>query len=68
MGVPFAFQPLEYGKNLHLRQTQPYRHFIPCPAFQGSPGSFLLHATPLLEEKWDVGSQALIPNIHDPFL
>jgi hypothetical protein len=27
-----------------------------------------LYATPLLEEKWDFGSQALIPNICDPFL
>jgi hypothetical protein len=30
--------------------------------------SLLLHAAPLLEEKWDLGSQALIPNIRDPFL
>ncbi len=28
----------------------------------------LLHAAPLLEEKWDFGSQALISNIRDPFL
>ena len=27
-----------------------------------------MYAAPLLEEKWDLGSQALIPNICDPFL
>jgi hypothetical protein len=27
-----------------------------------------VHAAPLLKEKWDVGSQALIPDIRDPFL
>jgi len=27
-----------------------------------------VHAAPLLEEKWDFASQALIPNIWDPFL
>ena len=26
------------------------------------------HLTPQLEEKWDIGPQALIPNIGDPVL
>jgi len=27
-----------------------------------------LNPAPLLEQKWDLDSQALIPNIRDPFL
>jgi len=27
-----------------------------------------VHTAPLLEEKWDLGPQALIPNLRDPFL
>jgi len=53
---------------LRFRQIYAERHFIPRSAFEDSTCSFLLHATPLLEEKWDSGSQALIPNIRDPFL
>jgi hypothetical protein len=37
-------------------------------AFERSPGSLLLHTTPLLEEKWDPGPQTLIPDVRDPFL
>ena len=54
--------------NLRFYQTHPDRHLIPCSAFEYSPSSFLLHSAPLLEEKWDVGSEALISNIRDPFL
>jgi hypothetical protein len=60
--VPFVF------KNLRLYQIHTDRHLIPRAAFEGSPCSLLLYAAPLLEEKWDFGSQALIPNIRDPFL
>jgi hypothetical protein len=35
--------------------------------FECTPCSLLLHSSPLLEEKGDFGSQALISNIHDPF-
>jgi len=41
---------------------------IPSATFERATSSFLLHAAPLLEEKWDFDSQALIPNIRDPFL
>jgi len=37
------------------------------PAFV-LPAARLLHAAPLLEKQWDFDSQALIPNIRDPFL
>jgi hypothetical protein len=47
-------------------------------AFQNSPRPLRVfyclvqqvhvHAAPLLEEKWDLGFQALIPNVRDPFL
>jgi hypothetical protein len=32
------------------------------------PASRLLHAAPLFEEEWNFGSQALTPDISDPFL
>jgi hypothetical protein len=28
------------------------RHLVPRPAFEGTPGLFLLHPAPLLEKKW----------------
>src|SRR6266508_4643525 len=55
-------------KNLRVYQIHTNRHLIPSTTFECASCSFLLHATPLLEEKWDFGSQALIPNIRDPFL
>ena len=56
------------GRDLPLHQIYSDRHFIPRSTFESAPCSFLLHAAPLLEEKWDVGSQALIPKIRDPFV
>jgi hypothetical protein len=43
-------------------------HLIPCSALKDSSRSLLLYSAPLLEEKWDLGPQALISNICDPFL
>jgi hypothetical protein len=55
----FVFRALQF------HQTHPDWHLIPRSAFQYSSGSLLLHAAPLLEEKWDFGSQELIPDIRD---
>jgi len=54
--------------HLHFYQTHTGRHLIPCSAFECSSCSLLLHAAQLLEEKWDFGSQALMPNIRDHFV
>ena len=54
-------------KNSHLYQIHPDWHLIPRATFEGSPCPLLLNAAPLLEEKWDFGSQTLISNIRDPF-
>src|SRR3972149_4529596 len=53
---------------LRSRQIRVDWHFIPSSAFKDSSCSFLLNPSPLLEEKWDFGPQALISNISDPFL
>jgi len=68
MGYEVTKKPAQNGLAFHLRFDQIHRHLIPRATFERATCSLLLHATPLLEEKWDFGSQALIPNIHDPFL
>src|SRR6266487_6431018 len=60
--VPFVF------KNLRFHQIHIGRHLIPSATFKCSSHSLFLNSTPLLEEKWDLSSQALISNICDPFL
>jgi hypothetical protein len=56
------------GLAFHLSLYQISRHFIPSSSFECSSCPLLLHTPPLLEEKWNFDSQALIPNIRDPFL
>jgi len=54
--------------HLRLSQTHTDWHLIPGSAFEGAPGSLLPRSAPLLEEKRDPGSQALISDLRDPFL
>jgi hypothetical protein len=56
------------GFYLSMHQAHSDWHLIPGSTFQDSPCPLLLHAAPLLEEKRDIGSQALILDIHDPFM
>jgi len=60
-----------------LRPNQIHRHLIPGTAFERATRPFLLpapmpqaqvQAAPLLEEKRDFDPQALISNLHHPFL
>jgi hypothetical protein len=50
---------------LYFYQIYTNRYFIPGSAFEDSTCPLLLYATPLLEEKRDIRSQALIPNSGD---
>ena|SRR5258706_8222342 len=52
----------------YLRFYQIHRHPILRVTFECATCPLLLHTAPLLEEKWDLDSQALIPNIHEPLL
>src|SRR5688500_866617 len=63
---PQALQPAAFQSC--FCESHSDRHLILCPAFKSAPCSLLLHAAPLLEEKRDIGSQALLSNISDPFL
>jgi hypothetical protein len=53
--------------HLNLHHIHPYWHLIPGATFERSTRPLLLNASPLLEDKWDFDSQALISNISGPF-
>jgi hypothetical protein len=53
---------------VHPKDSTADWHLIPGAPFKDSSRSFLLDSSPLLEEKRDFDSQALISDISDPFL
>ena len=54
--------------HLRLHHIHSDWHLIPGATFERATRPLFLHSAPLLEEKWDFDSQALIPNVRDPFL
>ena len=49
-----------------LRMNMQFRHFIPCPAFKGSAGAFLINASPLLKKEMRIEAFTLIKNLVNP--